>query len=118
MATRLSGRLGRVMGLPLWYEPTGLNPSYGPDWSVLYSICLGRPDRETTAPPQDNAPRAIARWESTLAARLERFKHYPDKARARGDRGTGQTRRRATILNKGQRGGPANPSQSAGDQYD
>jgi periplasmic protein TonB len=45
-------------------------------------------EKQATAPPQANAPRAIARWESTLAAHLERFKHYPDKARARGDQGT------------------------------
>jgi periplasmic protein TonB len=45
-------------------------------------------EKHATAPPQANAPRAIARWESTLAAHLERFKHYPDKARARGDQGT------------------------------
>jgi periplasmic protein TonB len=45
-------------------------------------------EKQATAPPQANAPRAIARWESALAAHLERFKHYPDKARARGDQGT------------------------------
>jgi protein TonB len=45
-------------------------------------------EKQATAPPQANAPRAIARWESTLAAHLERFKRYPDKARARGDQGT------------------------------
>jgi periplasmic protein TonB len=45
-------------------------------------------EKQATAPPQANAPRAIARWESVLAAHLERFKHYPDKARARGDQGT------------------------------
>ena len=45
-------------------------------------------EKQATAPPQANAPRAIARWESTLTAHLERFKHYPDKARARGDQGT------------------------------
>jgi periplasmic protein TonB len=44
--------------------------------------------KDATAPPQANAPRAIARWQSTLAAHLERFKRYPDKARARGDQGT------------------------------
>jgi TonB family protein len=38
-------------------------------------------------PPRANAPRAIARWESTLAAHLERFKRYPSEARARGDQG-------------------------------
>jgi periplasmic protein TonB len=45
-------------------------------------------EKQATAPPQANAPRVIARWESVLAAHLERFKHYPDKARARGDQGT------------------------------
>jgi periplasmic protein TonB len=45
-------------------------------------------EKQATAPPQANAPRAVARWESTLAAHLERFKRYPDKARARGDQGT------------------------------
>jgi hypothetical protein len=44
-------------------------------------------EKQATAPPQANAPRVIARWESMLAAHLERFKHYPDKARARGDQG-------------------------------
>lgn len=45
-------------------------------------------EKQATAPPQANAPRSIARWESTLAAHLERFKHYPAEARARGDQGT------------------------------
>ncbi len=45
-------------------------------------------EKQATAPPQANAPRAVARWESVLAAHLERFKRYPDKARARGDQGT------------------------------
>jgi periplasmic protein TonB len=45
-------------------------------------------EKQATAPPQANAPRVVARWESTLAAHLERFKHYPDKARSRGDQGT------------------------------
>jgi periplasmic protein TonB len=45
-------------------------------------------EKQATAPPQANAPRVIARWESVLAAHLERFKHYPDKARMRGDQGT------------------------------
>ena len=44
-------------------------------------------EKRATAPPRANAPRAVARWESTLAAHLERFKRYPDKARARGDQG-------------------------------
>ncbi len=44
--------------------------------------------KQATAPPQANAPRAIARWESTLAAHLERFKRYPAKARSRGEQGT------------------------------
>jgi protein TonB len=43
--------------------------------------------KQATAPPQANATRAISRWESTLAAHLERFKHYPPEARARGDQG-------------------------------
>jgi protein TonB len=43
-------------------------------------------EKQATAPPQANAPRAIARWESALAAHLERFKRYP--SRARGERGT------------------------------
>jgi protein TonB len=45
-------------------------------------------EKQATAPPPANAPRAIVRWESALAAHLERFKHYPDKARTRGDQGT------------------------------
>ncbi len=45
-------------------------------------------ERQATAPPQANAPRAIARWESALAAHLERFKRYPQEARARGEQGT------------------------------
>jgi protein TonB len=45
-------------------------------------------EKQATAPPQANAPRAIARWESALAAHLERFKRYPQEARARGDQGT------------------------------
>jgi protein TonB len=45
-------------------------------------------EKQATAPPQANAPRSIARWESTLAAHIERFKHYPAEARARGDQGT------------------------------
>jgi periplasmic protein TonB len=45
-------------------------------------------ERQATAPPQANAPRSIARWESTLVAHLERFKRYPQEARARGDQGT------------------------------
>jgi periplasmic protein TonB len=45
-------------------------------------------EKQATAPPQANAPRVIARWESVLAAHLERFKHYPQEARARGEQGT------------------------------
>jgi protein TonB len=44
-------------------------------------------EKQATAPPQANAPRAIARWESTLAAHLEHFKRYPSEARARGEQG-------------------------------
>jgi periplasmic protein TonB len=45
-------------------------------------------EKQATAPPQANAPRAIARWESTLAAHLEHFKRYPKEARTRGEQGT------------------------------
>jgi periplasmic protein TonB len=45
-------------------------------------------EKQATAPPQANAPRVIARWESALAAHLERFKRYPQEARARGEQGT------------------------------
>ncbi len=45
-------------------------------------------EKQATAPPQANAPRAIARWESAIAAHLEHFKRYPPEARARGDQGT------------------------------
>jgi protein TonB len=45
-------------------------------------------EKQATAPPQANAPRAVARWESTLTAHLEHFKRYPPEARARGDEGT------------------------------
>jgi periplasmic protein TonB len=44
-------------------------------------------EKQATAPPQANAPRSIARWESALVAHLERFKRYPQEARARGDQG-------------------------------
>jgi periplasmic protein TonB len=44
-------------------------------------------EKQATAPPQANAPRAIARWESTLTAHLEHFKRYPSDARARGEQG-------------------------------
>jgi periplasmic protein TonB len=47
-----------------------------------------REEKQATAPPQANAPRAIARWESALTAHLEHFKRYPSEARARGDQGT------------------------------
>jgi protein TonB len=45
-------------------------------------------EKQATAPPQANAPRAVARWESTLAAHLEHFKRYPKEARTRGEQGT------------------------------
>jgi periplasmic protein TonB len=45
-------------------------------------------EKQATAPPQANAPRSVARWESALVAHLERFKRYPQEARARGDQGT------------------------------
>ena len=44
-------------------------------------------EKQATAPPEANAPRSLAKWESTLAAHLERFKRYPAEARARGDQG-------------------------------
>jgi periplasmic protein TonB len=45
-------------------------------------------EKQATAPPEANAPRLMARWQSALAAHLERFKRYPAEARARGDQGT------------------------------
>jgi periplasmic protein TonB len=45
-------------------------------------------EKQATAPPQANAPRTIARWENALRAHIERFKRYPQEARARGDQGT------------------------------
>ncbi len=35
-------------------------------------------------------PQAVANWQSRLLARLERYKHYPDEAQARGEAGTPQ----------------------------
>jgi periplasmic protein TonB len=44
-------------------------------------------EKQATAPPQANAPRSMARWQSALAAHLERFKRYPTEARSRGEQG-------------------------------
>jgi protein TonB len=44
--------------------------------------------RQATAPQASKAiPRSVVRWESELAAHIERFKRYPSEARSRGDQG-------------------------------
>jgi periplasmic protein TonB len=44
--------------------------------------------KQATAPQSSAAPIAVVRrWESELIAHIERFKHYPADARARGDTG-------------------------------
>jgi protein TonB len=44
--------------------------------------------RQATAPQASKAvPRSVVRWESELAAHIERFKRYPPEARSRGDQG-------------------------------
>jgi periplasmic protein TonB len=45
-------------------------------------------ERLATAPQATRAPQqVVVRWESLLAAHIERFKHYPDEARVRGEQG-------------------------------
>jgi periplasmic protein TonB len=45
-------------------------------------------EKQATAPPATKAPpKAVARWQSELAAHIERFKHYPSDARAHGEQG-------------------------------
>jgi len=46
-------------------------------------------EKHATAPPQTRAaPSVVIRWQSQLAAHVERFKRYPPAARSRGDEGT------------------------------
>lgn len=45
-------------------------------------------EKQATAPPASKAtPRSVTRWQSKLAAHIERFKRYPNEARAHGDQG-------------------------------
>jgi periplasmic protein TonB len=45
-------------------------------------------ERQATAPVASKAtPKSITRWESTLAAHIDRFKRYPSEARAHGEQG-------------------------------
>jgi len=47
-----------------------------------------REERQATAPPAAKAfPSLLIRWESALAAHIERFKRYPADARARDEQG-------------------------------
>jgi TonB family protein len=81
------GTVGATIGFqPLTGQFTGEQlegtfRSFDCEWKALLSGARGNAFAR-------DAPRVIARWESVLAAHLERFKHYPDKARARGDQGT------------------------------
>jgi periplasmic protein TonB len=47
-----------------------------------------REEKQATAPQASKAvPRTVIRWQSTLAAHLERFKRYPPEARSHGEQG-------------------------------
>jgi protein TonB len=46
-------------------------------------------ERQATAPaPGRPLPKSVSRWQTELAAHIERFKQYPQAARARGETGT------------------------------
>jgi periplasmic protein TonB len=45
-------------------------------------------EKQATAPPPSRAvPKSATRWQSELAAHIERFKRYPSEARSRGEQG-------------------------------
>jgi protein TonB len=45
-------------------------------------------EKQATAPQQARAPQvSVARWQTRLAAHIERFKRYPAEARSRGEQG-------------------------------
>jgi periplasmic protein TonB len=45
-------------------------------------------EKHATAPPQTKAPQSsVVRWQTLLAAHIERFKRYPAEARSRGEQG-------------------------------
>ena len=45
-------------------------------------------EKQATAPVASKAtPKSITRWESTLAAHIDRFKRYPSEARTHGEQG-------------------------------
>ncbi len=45
-------------------------------------------EKQATAPPAARAtPKSVTRWQSKLAAHIERFKRYPAEARSHGDQG-------------------------------
>ena len=45
-------------------------------------------EKQATAPPQAKTlPSSVTRWQSLLAAHIERFKRYPSEARSRGEQG-------------------------------
>ncbi len=51
------------------------------------SRCLRRPPRRPTPGAAVQTPATFIRWQSALAAHLERFKRYPTAARAHGEQG-------------------------------
>jgi len=47
-----------------------------------------REEKQATAPQQARTPQvSVARWQTQLAAHIERFKRYPAEARSRGEQG-------------------------------
>jgi protein TonB len=48
-------------------------------------------EKQPTAPAASKAiPKSVTRWQSELAAHIERFKRYPQEARSRGEQGIAQ----------------------------